>query len=45
MKRMIPTALLGLTMLLTGCAGGWRDGAPPGVAGGTPPAAVTAQVW
>ena len=42
MKRMIPTALLGLTMLLTGCAGGWRDGAPPGAAGGAPPAAVTA---
>jgi len=30
MKRMVPTALLGLAMLLTSCAGGLRGEAPPG---------------
>jgi 1,4-alpha-glucan branching enzyme len=29
MKRLIPTALLGLAVLLTGCAGGLRGGAAP----------------
>jgi 1,4-alpha-glucan branching enzyme len=43
MKRLIPTALLGLAMLLTGCAGGLRGGAPPGAAGGAAPAAPAAK--
>ena len=41
MTRTIPTALLGLALLLTGCAGGWRNGAPPGMEGAAAPAAPT----
>jgi 1,4-alpha-glucan branching enzyme len=43
MKHLFPTALLGLAMLLTGCAGGLRGGAPAGTGDGAAPAVTAAK--
>jgi 1,4-alpha-glucan branching enzyme len=42
MKRLLPIALLGLAMSMTGCAGGWRGGVAPGAGTATASPVVAA---